>query len=131
MKATLALLTVVTLMAGAPMIAEAGHGHHGGGGYGGGCACGGQVQYAPPLNAQYGEPTPAVAARGSGYQSFSYSPTPAGQAVAPAPIMAGNNYQSYSYQSAPSYGGAYGYGYRQGRQHAYENAANKSLGRVD
>lgn len=136
-------LAVLVTVAGLPLAANAGHGHrhhHGGGGYGYGggyggcCSCGGQVQYAPPAHAQYGEPTPAVAQGNSGYQSFSYSPTPAGEVNAPgaaAPVM---NTQAY-YQPAPNYGaGYYGGGYTSGSRwgaRAYNNAANKTLGHND
>jgi hypothetical protein len=142
-------------LAGAPLIASAGHGrhhgggHHGGGyagGYGGECGCGSApVQYAPPLHAQHGQPTPAVAqAQGGGYQSFSYSPTPDGEvaAAAAAPAVVANNpsyYQPAPMYGAPAYGNGfnnYGYGNNYGDDYGrgarvYNNVVNKSLGRHD
>jgi|GEM_PF-4644898 len=136
-------LALLVGLAGLPLAAYAGHGrhHHGGGygyggGYGGSCGCGAQVQYAPPpVHAQYGEPTPAVAQNNSGYQSFSYNPTPAAEAnLAPAaaPVMANQGFYQPAPVYAPNYGG-YSGGFSNNRREAraYNNAANKSLGNHD
>ena len=132
-------LAVLISAAGLPLVASAGHGHHRGGGYGyggygGACGCGAAVQYAPPPGAQYGQPTPAAGGQvGGDYQSFSYSPTPAGEldaAAAPPPVMNGPAY----YPPAAPYGsGYYGGGYSGNSWGArvYNNAANKTLGRHD
>ena len=131
------VLAVASLVVALPLAANAGHGHHhhGGGygyGYGGCCGCGGQIQYAPPVHAQYGQPTPAVAQQpGAGYQSFSYSPTPAGtlEAGQVAPAMSSPTY----YQPAAAYGSGYygGYSGNHWGARVYNNAANKTLGRND
>ena len=146
-------LAFVVATAGMPLLAFAGHGHghhggghHGGGyaygggyggNYGGACGCGAQVQahYAPPAGAQFGQPTPAVAQRSGGYQSFSYSPEAAAAAdVGPAapPVMSGPAYQAPA-AFAPNYYGGYSGRYSNNRREAraYNNAANKSLGNHD
>lgn len=131
------MLAVVVAVVALPLAASAGHGHHhhrGGGygyGYGGGCGCGGQVQYAPPVHAQYGQPTPAVAEAGAGYQSFSYSPTPAGsiEAAQPARVMSAPTYYQPAATYAPNYYGGYS-GHTWGAR-AFNNAANKTLGHND